>query len=92
MDMELKNLVEDVVIKKYEKMKSSFTGCQCEKCKYDIILYTLNHLPPKYIASSKGELYAKLDFLDQQFETNIITTLMNASELIRKNPRHEQNT
>ena len=35
--------------------------CKCDKCKADVAAYTLNRLhPPAYVASSQGELYARL--------------------------------
>jgi competence protein ComFB len=89
--MELQNLMEHEV--KYALEHVLNTGikinCQCEKCKLDIIAICLNSLPPKYIVTKKGLLYSKLNILNQQFNTDILTSLTKAIDKVSKNPRHK---
>jgi competence protein ComFB len=58
-----------------------------EKTKMDIIAYTLNHLPPRYVVTERGHLYTKVNELKQQFQTDIIVELSKAIEYIKANPR-----
>ncbi len=84
----LENLMEKIVLEKYMTMKDEYARCQCEQCKYDILAFVLNHLPPKYFVTEKGALYAKLDFLTIEFDAVILTELIKAFEIIGSNPRH----
>jgi competence protein ComFB len=62
--------------------------CQCSRCRLDILAYALNHLPPKYIVTSKGETYTRISELASQFETDVIVALSKAIRHVSKNPRH----
>jgi len=62
--------------------------CVCDQCKMDIKAIALNKLPPKYIVTRKGELYAKINTLQNQFEVDIISALTQASGIVGRNPRH----
>lgn len=88
MEKELKNMVEEIVIRKYDQMKDNLNCCKCETCRLDVISCALNNLPSKYIVSTKGELFAKLDSLEIQFEASVVTALIKASELVGAKPRH----
>ena len=71
------------VLKNYEEV------CKCEKCIMDIKARTLNQLKPLYFVTEQGNVYAKLNSFEAQFETNIITELVKSIEIISKNPRHK---
>ncbi|BCN31478.1 late competence development ComFB family protein [Anaeromicropila herbilytica] len=88
MQIVLKNVTEDIVIKKYEQMKNTFIGCKCERCKLDIIAYALNHLPPKYVITSEGELIAHLEAEQTQFDTDLTTLMIKASIVVNEHPHH----
>lgn len=85
----LHNLMEDVVIKQLDHILDSFHCCKCEQCRLDIASYALNRLPAKYVVTTQGELITKLDSLDLQFETNVITAITQGIILVGNNPRHE---
>jgi competence protein ComFB len=84
----LKNYMEELVIKKTEELQKRMNMCQCEKCRLDIIAIALNELPTKYVVSEKGELYTKLNELEQQFEIDVETEIIKAAVLVSKNPKH----
>lgn len=83
-----KNLMEGMVEKKLDSMIDQLNCCKCDLCRMDILCYTLNRLPPKYVATTQGELLSKIDSLDSSFDISIVTTIANAAEVIRKFPRH----
>lgn len=64
-------------------------ACRCEKCKADIVAYTLNHLKPHYVASEKGALLARAQSLDSAFQTELLVELAAAVKLVAEHPRHE---
>lgn len=86
---EVKNLMEDIVSKKLNSIFDSLNCCKCDRCRIDILTYTLNRLPPKYVASTQGELLSRIDSLDTSFEMSVIATITSAAEIIKRFPRHE---
>lgn len=83
-----KNIMEYLVEEEYSRAASSLGCCTCEKCRSDIIAYALNQLPPKYVATEKGEVYSKTFILRNQHRTDIMAALAKASALVREQPRH----
>lgn len=86
---EVHNLMEDIVKKKLSEIFDSLNCCKCDRCRLDILTYTLNRLPPKYVASTQGELLSRIDSLDTSFEMSVIATITSAAEIIKRFPRHE---
>lgn len=85
----LKNYMEDVVdnilsgiLNRYKCM------CKCERCVEDIKAITLNNLKPLYVATEKGNIYAKINELIVQFTTDATIEIVKAIEIVSKNPRH----
>jgi competence protein ComFB len=84
----LKNYMEDLVSKKADEILETMDICKCEKCRLDIIALSLNSLPSKYVVSAKGELYAKLRQLEQQFDIDVETAIVKSAIFVSKNPKH----
>ncbi len=88
--MQLINFMEDAVKRVFEELlkEPTYRSIQFdEKTKLDIIAFTLNHLPPRYVVSEKGHLYTRVDELRQQFKTDIIVELTIAINQVKANPR-----
>ncbi|EGD47255.1 Late competence development protein ComFB [Ruminiclostridium papyrosolvens DSM 2782] len=85
----LKNYMEEVVFNLIDGVLDDISMCKCELCVKDIAALALNSLPPKYIASEKGELYSKVNSLRNQFEVDVILAITKAAVLVKKTPRHE---
>lgn len=89
MDVNVKNYMEDCV-NSYIDMVMKETGmCTCERCKLDVIALALNELPPKYVATKKGQLYSKLNILESQFSVDVISALTKAVNVVKENKRHD---
>lgn len=86
---DVKNIMEDIVYEKMNSIIDSLGCCTCEKCKADIIAYVLNHVTPRYVASEKGELFSKVQELNQNSNTDILMKIVSAAELIKERPRHD---
>ena len=87
--MKIKNYMEDVVIHLlYNITKERKDICKCEKCLSDIAAIALNRLTPHYVVSEKGEVYSKVLSMSIQFEADVTTAILEAIDIVSKNPRH----
>lgn len=86
----MKNLVETLILQKLDETIDRLECCKCKKCRMDIASYALNRLPPKYVATYEGEVYAKLETLSLQYETDLLNALYQAAQIVTKNPRHKE--
>ena len=86
----MKNYMEDMVQAKMPQVLSQMDVCKCQRCQMDMMAFVLNKLPPKYVVTTKGSMYAKLMLLQSQFEVDVITGLTQAAEIIGTHPRHEE--
>jgi competence protein ComFB len=80
--------MEDCVADMLDGVLHDIHSCTCEKCRYDITAIALNSLPSKYVVTKRGELYTKLDALQQQFDVDIIAAITKAAVIVNRNPRH----
>jgi competence protein ComFB len=85
----LQNYMEILVEEMMPNVVSHMNICLCERCKMDILANALNQLPARYVVSKKGQLFAKINAMQHQFDVDIITALTRAASLIGANPRHE---
>lgn len=87
--MKIHNLMEDIVIRTLnELLKEMDDICKCEKCKTDMAAFALNNLPPKYIVTEKGELFAKAENMSYQFEADVTKEVIKAIRKVSKEPHH----
>jgi len=89
--MQLKNYMEEVVLRTMEEILPDINVCRCESCKYDIAAKALNDLPPRYVVTPKGEVYSKINNLRNQFEVDVISAITKAAVLVKRNPSHDEN-
>ena len=88
--MELKNFMEYVVARKLKSvLKQCPDCCACETCRRDIMSLALNHLPPRYISTDKGNLYARIELLSIAYDSDIVEKIAKAIAVVSQNPRHE---
>lgn len=88
----LKNYIEIVVDELLPSVLNKYSDvCTCPRCIEDIKAIALNNLKPLYVATETGFVYAKVNDLMTQFTTDVIRELINAIEIVSKNPRHFQN-
>ena len=87
--MELKNYMETIVLNYLDSVFEKYPNCcKCEKCRQDIVMLALNHLPPKYVSSDKGNVFAKLSLMELENEVIVIEEIAKAIEIVSKSPRH----
>lgn len=87
--MKIQNYMEEVVQDELETLLSERADvCKCQKCRYDMMVFALNRLPPKYVITDRGRLYTKLKEQELQFKTDVVKELTKAISVITKNPTH----
>ncbi len=84
----IRNLVEEHIIAAYNQMQSHFPEfCGCEICRADVLVYALNRVPARYVASREGQVLTELNLDGDQSRTNIEVTVMEAMRKVSLSPR-----
>lgn len=87
--MEVNNIMEKLVWDNLDGVTQRTPGvCTCERCKADMVAYALNHVKPKYVATRKGEVYARAGYLDTATQVSLIAALAEAVRVVSQHPRH----
>ena len=82
------NIVEDLITAKAPEFIKRMGICSCYRCVNDIIAMTLNILPPKYIVTQKGMLFARIASYENQYATDVVSALTKACVQVSESPRH----
>jgi competence protein ComFB len=86
--MRIHNLVEEHVHEAYEGLRSHFPSfCGCDVCRADVLVYTLNRLPARYVASREGTVLTEINLDRQQVRTQLDVVLMEAFRRVAVAPR-----
>lgn len=86
----LKNVMEDAVEYQLNKILPTMPNvCSCEKCRLDMASFALNRLSPQYVRTDTGALFQKLNNSSQQAEVEVLTTVINAINIISAHPKHD---
>lgn len=88
--MNVVNIMEELVSQKLNDMIAAGGCCTCRQCRDDIYAIALNNLHPRYIATSKGALFTKLERMAVQADTDVTLAVAQAMEIVKANPRHER--
>ncbi len=88
--MELKNYKELAVDHVLPNLLKAFPDiCKCDKCLMDIKAIALNNLEPQYVVTERGELYAKVNEMNLQYEANIMKAILDGISLVSSHPMHD---
>ena len=89
-ELGMKNYMEDIIMDKMPQVLKRMPDiCTCERCNMDRLAHALNNSPPKYVVTTKGKLYAKLNVLQGQFDVDVVRAITDAAVLVDKRPRHD---
>lgn len=84
----IRNLVQEHVLEAYDTLTGHFPDfCGCDICRADVLVYTLNRLPARYVASREGMIISELTLDRSQNRTDIDVVLMDAFRRIHLAPR-----
>ena len=82
------NLVEEHVRASYDSLRPRFPEfCGCDLCREDAIVYTLNRVPPRYVASRQGSVLTEISLEKDQNRAAIDVAMMDALRKISLAPR-----
>ena len=85
---QLRNYTEEAVKQFIEKWYKEADVCQCDSCRLDVMAIMLNQLPPKYVVTDKGELFAQMIDFDPQNRIDYMTIMTQAANTVKSNQRH----
>lgn len=90
-DMKVNNIVEEMVLNCLDEvLERKPEICRCDKCRADIIAFTLNHLHPRYVVSDRGGTIAKAAYLEKSLQVALLVAITEAVEQINAFPRHDK--
>lgn len=84
----IRNLVEEHVVASYDSIRVHFPDfCGCEVCREDALVYTLNRVPARYVASPTGSVVTEVNLEKEQNRAPIDVAMMEALRKISAAPR-----
>lgn len=86
--MKLRNLVEDRVAESYQALRSHFPDfCGCPVCHADVLVYAMNRLPPRYVATLEGTVVTEVNLEKNQGRAAIEVAVMEGFKRVTRSPR-----
>ena len=84
----IQNKVEAHAIEAYDALLGHFPEfCGCEVCRADVLVYALNRLPARYVASVEGTVITELSLDKQQNRASIEVAIMDGVRRVMESPR-----
>jgi competence protein ComFB len=84
----IRNLTEDRVTEAYRRLAAHFPSfCGCDRCRNDVLIFALNRLPPRYVASDEGKAVTEFQLEKGQNRADIDRTLINGFQTVAMAPR-----
>jgi len=84
----IQNKVEVHAQESYEQLRGHFEGfCGCPVCHADVLVYALNRLPARYVASREGTVITELNLDKQQNRATIDVVVMDGIRKVMASPR-----
>lgn len=83
------NYMEKLVDNNIDAVIERVGVCSCDKCKLDIKAIALNNLPPKYVVTTIGAVYVKLEMLEEQFSIDVSKEITKACMKVKNSPQHK---
>ena len=86
--MMIHNKVEEHAQEAYVALRGHFPDfCGCETCQADVLVYALNRLPARYVASKEGRVITELNLDKQQNRVGIDVAMMEGFRKVMASPR-----
>lgn len=88
----LVNTMEQIVDNAVKALANAESDCcTCERCIEDMKCLALNSLPPRYVSTTKGELFSKLSqYMLQQASVDVNIACLNAINFVKSRPHHDK--
>jgi competence protein ComFB len=84
----LLNMVEENVVEAYSNLGDHFPNfCGCDTCRADVLVFALNRLPARYVATTEGKVVTEFNLDKDQMRATIDVTMMDAFRKVAAAPR-----
>lgn len=84
----IKNLVEEHVLAAYDVLKAHVPNfCGCAVCRGDVLVYALNRVPARYVATREGSVVTELNLEKDQTRALIDVTMLEGFRKVSLAPR-----
>ncbi len=85
----MKNVTEQLVGRAYAELLPTVPElCRCDLCREDVLVYTLNRLPPHYTSTLTGEVVSKIELEVGQGSIDVTVVLLDGMRRVADAPRH----
>ena len=82
------NLVEARVVSTYDTLRPQFPDfCGCEICRGDVLVFALNRLQARYVATAEGQVMTELALDSEQSRVNVDVMVMEGLRKVSMAPR-----
>lgn len=82
------NLVEEHVTAAYDTLRGNFPEfCGCPICRDDVMVFTLNRVPARYVSSRQGTVLTEVTLEKDQSRAAIDVVMMDGLRRISQSPR-----
>lgn len=82
------NRVEEHVVEAFDALRGHFPAfCGCETSRADVLVYALNRLPARYVASLEGKVITELQLDKNQSRATIDVAVMDGFRRVIEHPR-----
>ena len=84
----IRNLAEDHVLQAYDSLRHHFADfCGCEVCREDVLVFTLNRIAPRYVATLAGSVLTEVNLEKEQNRAPIDVAMMEGFRKVSMAPR-----
>lgn len=84
----IRNLAEDHVLQAYDSLRHHFADfCGCEVCREDVLVFTLNRIAPRYVATLAGSVLTEVNLEKEQSRAPIDVAMMEGFRKVSMAPR-----
>lgn len=87
-DAILFNATEDLVIEAVDDLIRSMDMCDCKICRLNACAIALNALPPHYVTTTKGRLFAKISTEMAEYQAEVVVEVTKALMIVKEHPMH----
>ena len=84
----LANVLEELVSREVNSQIKSLDMCDCERCRLNACAIALNSLPPHYVTTTSGALFAGVDTFKFEYQAKILVEVMKALMTVKEYPNH----
>lgn len=88
--MSVVNIMEKIIEEKLDQQLENYDCCKCKDCRQDMLAFALNTIHPKYVNSTKGELFGRIDSSKMQKTVDIDIAIARAINVVSSSPKHRQ--